>query len=102
MSRQQTGIQRTVETLELELDLTLDHLISQFQTSACRREFAATIVATIRLIESLPLTTDLYTFARNWLVSADALATRGEYNTAIFQVRMLRRKLAGPTSEAGR
>jgi hypothetical protein len=47
-----------------------------------------------RLVESLPLTSEEFCFAHNWLVSAQSLWQVGEIHTARYQVATLVRRLA--------
>lgn len=46
-----------------------------------------------RRAESLPLTTEDFSFAWNWITSARDLWKRGETGAARYQVEMLRKKL---------
>jgi hypothetical protein len=46
-----------------------------------------------RLVESLPLTTDEFSFAHNWLCSAEQLWDAGEQNAARYQVNQVIKKL---------
>lgn len=47
----------------------------------------------VSLVESLPLTTDEFCFAINWLASSRCLWQRGELHAARYQVRMVRKTL---------
>src|SRR5690242_8220329 len=47
----------------------------------------------LRLAESLPLTTDEFGFAFNWITSARQLWERGEPGAARYQVDLVRKKL---------
>jgi hypothetical protein len=46
-----------------------------------------------RLVESLPLTTDEFSFAHNWLCSAEQLWESGDRHTARYQVNQVVKKL---------
>ena len=46
-----------------------------------------------RLVESLPLTTDEFCFAHNWLCSAEQLWDKGDRHAARFQVNQVVKKL---------
>jgi hypothetical protein len=46
-----------------------------------------------RLVESLPLTTDEFSFVHNWLTSAQQLWERGDRHTARYQVGQVAKKL---------
>jgi hypothetical protein len=46
-----------------------------------------------RLVESLPLTTDEFSFAHNWLCNAEHLWDAGEQNAARYQVNQVIKKL---------
>jgi hypothetical protein len=46
-----------------------------------------------RLLESLPLTTDEFGFAHNWLTSAELLWQRGDRHAARYQINQVARKL---------
>jgi hypothetical protein len=57
---------------------------------------AATIVGFIKLhwqVESLPLTTDEFCFAHNWLCSAEQLWEAGDHHAARYQVNQVVKKL---------
>jgi hypothetical protein len=46
-----------------------------------------------RLVESMPLTTDEFCFAHNWLCSAEQLWEKGDRHAARFQVNQVVKKL---------
>jgi hypothetical protein len=46
-----------------------------------------------RLVMALPLSSDEYCFAINWLTSAADLARAGDWNAAAYQVALVLRKL---------
>jgi hypothetical protein len=46
-----------------------------------------------RLVESLPLTTDEFCFAHNWLCSAEQLWDKGDRHAARYQVNQIVKKL---------
>jgi hypothetical protein len=46
-----------------------------------------------RLVESMPLTTDEFSFAQNWLCSAEQLWEAGDRHTARYQVGQVAKKL---------
>jgi hypothetical protein len=47
------------------------------------------------LVAALPLTTDEYCFAINWIAGARECWTAGDVGAARYQLEMVRRKLAG-------
>jgi len=55
-------------------------------------EVAAAFDGLRRLVESLPLTTEEYCFAANWVASARQLWEQGEPGAARYQVDMVRKK----------
>jgi hypothetical protein len=46
-----------------------------------------------RIVESLPLTTDEFCFAHNWLCSAEKLWESGDRHAARYQVNQVTKKL---------
>jgi|GEM_PF-2325335 len=48
-----------------------------------------------RILDALPLASDEYLFARNWLTSAQNLWSRGDGHVARFQVLQILRRLKG-------
>ena len=46
-----------------------------------------------RLVESMPLTTDEFSFAHNWLCSAEQLWEAGDRHVARYQVDQVAKKL---------
>jgi hypothetical protein len=46
-----------------------------------------------RLVESMPLTTDEFCFAHNWLCSAEQLWDNGDRHAACYQVNQVVKKL---------
>jgi hypothetical protein len=56
-------------------------------------EVASGFVALQRLVASLPLTTDEFCFAHNWLTSAQDLWQAGDSSAAHYQVALVVRKL---------
>jgi hypothetical protein len=46
-----------------------------------------------RLVESMPLTTDEFSFAHNWLCSAEQLWEAGDRHAARYQVDQVAKKL---------
>jgi hypothetical protein len=46
-----------------------------------------------RLVESLALTTDEFSFAHNWLCSAEQLWESGDHHAARYQVNLVAKKL---------
>jgi hypothetical protein len=46
-----------------------------------------------RLVESMPLTTDEFSFAHNWLCSAEQLWESGDRHAARYQVDQVAKKL---------
>jgi hypothetical protein len=56
-------------------------------------EIASEFQALHRLVESLPLTSAEFCFARNWLITAQGLWEAGDTNAAHYQLTMVARKL---------
>lgn len=52
------------------------------------------IAELIRVVEALPISSALYCQAHGWLASAKELMNDGERKAAIYQVRLICRKLA--------
>jgi hypothetical protein len=72
-----------------KLDEALQHL------SATPRDVIAAEFDRLRnLVAALPLTTDEYCFAINWIASARECWTAGELGAARYQLDMVRKKLA--------
>jgi hypothetical protein len=52
------------------------------------------------LVAALPLTTDEYCFAINWIAGAHECWTAGDLGAARYQLEMVRKKLASDTARA--
>jgi len=57
-----------------------------------RAEIAIAFDGLRRLVESLPLTTEEFCFAANWIASARQLWEQGEPGAARYQVDLVRKK----------
>lgn len=60
----------------------------------CGAEVVLEFQAMHRLVESLPLTSEEFCFAHNWLASAQSLWRLGDTNAARYQVATIVRRLA--------
>jgi hypothetical protein len=70
---------------------TLLYLLKQ--PEACVADVTLQFKRLHRLVESLPLTTDEFSFAHNWLTSAQQLWEAGDRHAACYQVDRVAKKL---------
>jgi len=74
--------------------LTADKLLAFLKLSnPSVAEIALVFRKLHRLVESLPLTADEFSFAHNWLCSAEQLWESGDHHAARYQVNMVVKKL---------
>jgi hypothetical protein len=63
------------------------------QSEPCVADIARGFKRLHRMVESLPLTTDEFSFAHNWLTSAQKLCEAGDRHAARYQIDQVAKKL---------